>query len=103
MIPRAAVDEVMATSPEFRRFLFQAYSRRITDLFLTVKEIAFGRMDARLAAKLLELSGGTAVRASPRPMRRWRPSWAPRARWCPVRWPSSRGAAGWSSAGARWN
>lgn len=56
-IPRAAFDEAMSTSPAFRRFVFSAYSRRITDLFLTVEEIAFGRMDARLAAKLLELAG----------------------------------------------
>ena len=55
-IPRAAFDEAMSTSPAFRRFVFSAYSKRITDLFLTVEEIAFGRMDARLAAKLLELS-----------------------------------------------
>ena len=46
----------MSTSPAVRRFVFSAYSKRITDLFLTVEEIAFGRMDARLAAKLLELS-----------------------------------------------
>ncbi len=57
VIPRAAFDDVMSTSPAFRRFVFSAYSRRITDLFLTVEEIAFGRMDARLAAKLLELAG----------------------------------------------
>lgn len=56
VIPRTAFDDAMATSPEFRRFVFQAYSKRITDLFLTVEEIAFGRMDARLAAKLMELS-----------------------------------------------
>ncbi|MFX0540755.1 Crp/Fnr family transcriptional regulator [Roseovarius sp. S4756] len=56
-IPKRAFDHAMATSPEFRRFVFAAFSDRITDLFLTVEEIAFGRMDARLAHKLLELSG----------------------------------------------
>lgn len=56
VIPRGTFDDAMATSPEFRRFVFQAYSRRIADLFLTVEEIAFGRVDARLAAKLVELS-----------------------------------------------
>ncbi|GIT91990.1 Crp/Fnr family transcriptional regulator [Jannaschia pagri] len=58
-IPRAVFDDGMATSPAFRRFVFSAYSKRITDLFLTIEEIAFGRMDARLAAKLLELSDNT--------------------------------------------
>ncbi len=57
-IPRAAFDEGMASSPAFRRFVFAAYSKRVTDLFLTVEEIAFGRMDVRLASKLLELSNG---------------------------------------------
>ncbi|TDL79411.1 Crp/Fnr family transcriptional regulator [Palleronia sediminis] len=54
-IPKRAFDDAMAGSPEFRQFVFAAYSRRITDLFLTVEEIAFGRMDARLAHKMLEL------------------------------------------------
>lgn len=56
-IPQRAFDAAMASSPEFRRFVFTAFSKRITDLFLTVEEIAFGRMDARLAHKLLELAG----------------------------------------------
>ncbi len=55
-IPRATFDDGMAVSPAFRRFVFAAYSKRITDLFLTIEEIAFTRLDARLAAKLLELS-----------------------------------------------
>lgn len=64
-IPRAAFDEAMSISPAFRQFVFTAYSKRITDLFLTVEEIAFGRMDVRLAAKLLELAGeGTRVAAT---------------------------------------
>jgi CRP/FNR family transcriptional regulator len=66
-IPRAAFDAGMATSPEFRRFVFAAYSKRITELFLTVEEIAFGRMDARLAAKLLALAadaGEATIRAT---------------------------------------
>jgi CRP/FNR family transcriptional regulator len=56
-IPRAAFEEAMSTSPAFRRFVCSAYSRRITDLFLTVEEIPFGRMDASLTAKLLETAG----------------------------------------------
>ncbi|MBM2576328.1 Crp/Fnr family transcriptional regulator [Jannaschia sp. Os4] len=66
-IPQAAFDAAMGASPAFRRFVLEAYSQRLTDLFLTVEEIAFGRMDARLAAKLLELSddaGGPRLRAT---------------------------------------
>jgi CRP/FNR family transcriptional regulator len=57
-IPRTVFDELVATSAEFRRFVFSAYSRRITDLFLVIQEVAFGRVDMRLAHKLMELSGG---------------------------------------------
>ena len=61
-IPRAAFDEAIARSPTFRQFVFRAYSRRITDLFLTIEEIAFGKIDVRLAQKLVELArGGTRV------------------------------------------
>jgi CRP/FNR family transcriptional regulator len=41
--------------------VFTAYSKRITDLFLVIEEIAFRRMDIRLAQKLLELGGEEGV------------------------------------------
>ena len=56
-IPRTVFDGLIASSKTFRDFVFTAYSRRITDLFLTIEEIAFQRMDIRLAQKLLELAG----------------------------------------------
>lgn len=56
-IPRAVFDDLVAGSPVFRRFVFTAYSRRITDLFLVIQEVAFRRIDIRLAQKLLELAG----------------------------------------------
>lgn len=55
MIPREAFDELMAVSKEFRAFVFEAYSKRITDLFRVIEEIAVKRMDIRVAQKLLEL------------------------------------------------
>ena len=55
LIPREDFDELMAISKEFRAFVFEAYSKRITDLFLVIEEIAFKRIDIRLAQKLLEL------------------------------------------------
>lgn len=58
LIPRQVFDEMMATSPTFRSFVFSAYSKRITDLFLVIDEIAFQRMDLRLAQKLLDLARG---------------------------------------------
>jgi CRP/FNR family transcriptional regulator len=55
LIPRDTFDELMAVSKEFRAFVFEAYSKRITDLFMVIEEIAFKRMDIRVAQKLLDL------------------------------------------------
>ena len=55
LIPRDAFDTLISLSKEFRAFVFEAYSKRITDLFLVIEEIAFKRMDIRVAQKLLEL------------------------------------------------
>ncbi|GLH76569.1 Crp/Fnr family transcriptional regulator [Bradyrhizobium sp. SSBR45G] len=56
-IPRALFDQLIATSREFRQFVFTAFSRRITNLFRVIEEVAFERIDVRLAQKLLELAG----------------------------------------------
>lgn len=55
-VPRAAFDDLMARSPEFRGVIFQAYSRRITDLMQVVEEVAFRRIDIRLAERLTDLA-----------------------------------------------
>lgn len=57
-VPREVFDELVAQSKSFRSFVFEAFSRRITDLFLMVDEVAFQRIDVRLAQKLIELSNG---------------------------------------------
>jgi CRP/FNR family transcriptional regulator, anaerobic regulatory protein len=68
-IPRATFDDLIARSPEFRRFVFTAFSSRITNLFRIIDDVAFSRMDLRLAAKLLELSrDGGAVAATQQQM-----------------------------------
>lgn len=56
LVPRSTFDELIARSPEFRRFVFAAYARRITDLFHVIEEVAFRRIDLRLAQKLLALA-----------------------------------------------
>lgn len=64
-IPRASFDDLAGRSAVFRRFVFAAYSRRITDLFSLIDSIVFQRMDVRLAARLLELAGdGAEVHAT---------------------------------------
>lgn len=56
-IPRATFDDMMERSAAFRRFVLGTFSHRITELFKLVDEIAFQRMDVRIAHKLLELAG----------------------------------------------
>jgi CRP/FNR family transcriptional regulator len=55
-IPRSLFDDLVAQSKSFRDFVFAAFSKRITDLFLMIDEVAFQRLDVRLADKLLQLS-----------------------------------------------
>ncbi|MFZ4807303.1 MAG: Crp/Fnr family transcriptional regulator [Hyphomicrobiaceae bacterium] len=56
-IPRATFDDLIARSPEFRRFVFTAFSVRVTGLLRLLDEVAFQRLDIRLAARLLALAG----------------------------------------------
>lgn len=53
-IPRATFDDLIARSPDFRRFVFTAFSHRVTDLFRVIEEVAFSRVDVRLAQRLVE-------------------------------------------------
>lgn len=54
-IPRALFEELIAASSAFRRFVFKAFGDRIADLCQVIDDIAFSRLDLRLAQKLLEL------------------------------------------------
>ena len=56
-IPRSTFEDLMGRSAPFRRFVLSSFSHRVTELFKLVDEIAFQRMDVRLAHKLLELAG----------------------------------------------
>lgn len=47
-----------AEEPAFRSFVFAAYSRRLIDLLRVVDDVAFGRIDVRLADRLLTLASG---------------------------------------------
>ena len=57
-VPREVFDRLVAESASFRSFVFAAFSKRITDLFLMIDEVAFQKLDVRLAHKLIELSDG---------------------------------------------
>lgn len=56
VIPRATFDEAIAGSAAFRRFVFAALSNRMTALFKLIEEVAFSRIDIRLAQRLVELA-----------------------------------------------
>lgn len=56
-VPRDVFDQLVAQSKSFRDFVFAAFSKRITDLFLMIDEVAFQKLDVRLADKLIALAG----------------------------------------------
>jgi CRP/FNR family transcriptional regulator len=63
-IPLARFHEALARSPGFRDFVFTSYGVRISDLILLVEEVAFGRIDLRLAQLLLDQAKGELLEAT---------------------------------------
>ncbi len=57
-VPRAVFDDLVAQSKSFRDFVFAAFSTRITGLFRMIDEVAFQRIDVRLAHSLATLADG---------------------------------------------
>ncbi|WP_261196073.1 Crp/Fnr family transcriptional regulator [Pseudoruegeria sp. SHC-113] len=55
-LARSAFDQLAADSPAFRSFVFAAYSKRLLDLLRVVDDVAFGKIDVRLAARLVALA-----------------------------------------------
>lgn len=60
-VPRDVFDDLVAQSKSFRDFVFAAFSKRITGLFQMIDEVAFQRLDVRLADKLIALSNDQSV------------------------------------------
>ena len=60
-IPKAAFEEAIAQSAGFRRLVFAGYSDRISDIMHVVEEVAFERLDKRLAQRLIALAGPDSV------------------------------------------
>ncbi len=54
LVPAASVRAWMGESAAWRRYLFGLVARRLADVIAVVEEVAFRRMDARVAALLLE-------------------------------------------------
>lgn len=58
VLPKPAFDRLAAEEVAFRNFVFSAYSRRLIDLLRVVDDVAFNRIDVRLAERLLTLGEG---------------------------------------------
>ena len=54
-IPRSMFIDLVDRSPVFRRFVLEIFSARMTLLMELVHEVAFNKLDQRLAARLLAL------------------------------------------------
>lgn len=59
LVSQAAFEQLLAADDAFRRFVFTSFSGRITDLLRLIDQVAFARMDVRLAQKLLELANAS--------------------------------------------
>lgn len=55
-IPAAVFQQALEHSPGFRRFVFDDYGRRIAALMRLIEELVFGKVDVRLAKRLLNLA-----------------------------------------------
>lgn len=53
-IPVPLFRKLVNESPAFRDLVFAGFGRRITDILMTLEDVAFHRLDARLARLLLE-------------------------------------------------
>jgi CRP/FNR family transcriptional regulator len=64
VLSRADFNEAIAGSAGFRRFVFAAFGERIDELMALIEAIAFGRVDKRLAERLLALADRTEARGA---------------------------------------
>ena len=58
MVPPAIFERLMARSPTFRAFVFRAFVDRLGDLMFVLEQVAFVKVEQRLAHALLERADG---------------------------------------------
>jgi len=56
-LPLSSFHALLSSSEPFRRFVFGSFGARMAELMTLVEAVAFGRMDSRLAQRLLALGG----------------------------------------------
>lgn len=54
MVPPAMFERLMASSPAFRAFVFKAFADRLGDLMFVLEQVAFVKVEQRLAHALIE-------------------------------------------------
>lgn len=64
LIPAGLFTRLIDDEPGFRSFVLQAFARRMSDVTRLLEQVAFGRIEARLAATLLDLAQGGTVTAT---------------------------------------
>lgn len=52
LLPEATFQELLGASPPFRNCVFGAFAARLADLLELIEDVAFGRLDVRLAQAL---------------------------------------------------
>ncbi len=57
VVPQVVFNEALGYSAAFRRFVFSNQGQRLGDLIQRVEDVAFGRVDARLAKHLVDRCG----------------------------------------------
>lgn len=64
VIPKGQFLRLMDADSGFRSFVLRAFGRRMADLTRLLEQVAFGRVESRLAAALIELAQDGTVRAT---------------------------------------
>ncbi len=63
-LPRPLFSALLGNSPAFRDYVFSAFAERLHSMMHLLEQVAFVRVETRLAAALLKLSEGHVVRAT---------------------------------------
>lgn len=61
MVPQTTFETLIANSSAFRAFVFRAFAARLNDLMFVLEQVAFVRVEERLAHALVERAGGRDV------------------------------------------
>jgi CRP/FNR family transcriptional regulator, anaerobic regulatory protein len=64
MVPRALFLRLIDEDPQFRLYVLRAFGQRMGEVTRLLQEVAFGRIETRLAQALIALAEGDVVRAT---------------------------------------